>query len=995
MRPQRIGLIALLTVLATLAINNFQFIQNPKSKIPNSQVLAQTPTDRKAEADRLLQQSIEQNEASQFEAGLQSLQQALIIYREIKDRRGEGAALASLGITYASLRDYTKAIEYYQQALAITRELKNRRGESFTLGLLGNAYNSLGDYAKAIEYYQQYLAIAREINDRKGEGQVLGALGNAYNSLGDYAKAIEYHQQSLAIDREIKNRKGEGQSLRDLGNVYQVQGDYAKAIGYYQQSLAIAREIKDRQDEGAALNNLGLAYDWQGDYAKAIDCYQQSLAIARKIKNRKGEGKTLGNLGNVYHSQGDYAKAIEYHQQHLVIAKGIKDREGEGKALGNLGLAYQFLGDYTKALEYHQQSLALIREINNRRAEGSVLGNLGIAYHGLGDYAKAIEYHQQRLVIAKSMKDRQGEVSGSSDLGYAYHSQGDYAKAIEYYQQSLALAREINYRQGEGVSLSNLGHAYNSLGDYAKAINYHQQRLANAREIGDKNGEGVALNNLGGALFKSGNLTQAEKFLRSGIEVWESQRKRLGDNDAYKVSIFEAQGRTYRLLQKVLIAQNQPLPALEIAERGRARAFVELLARRNAITSDSPNSPITPPTIELLQQIAKQQNATLIEYSIIGDDFKIKGKQGTYESELYIWVIKPTGEVTFRKVDLKPLWQKQDTSLADLIYISRDSIGVRNLPIVGIVPRPGAVQKQEASLTEQLQQLHKLLIEPIADLLPTDPNAHVVFMPQGSLFLVPFPALKDKDGKYLIEKHTILTAPSIQVLQLTHEQRQRVGANSRSPLQGNDALVVGNPTMPSVPPEPGQPAQPLPSLPGSEMEANAIAPLLNTKPLIGNLATKSAIKQLMPKARIIHLATHGLLDDVRGLGSAIALAPDSSYKEEIGRVDGLLSAEEILDMKLNAELVVLSACNTGRGRLTGDGVIGLSRSIISAGVPSVLVSLWAVPDAPTASLMTDFYQNLQKNPDKAQALRQAMLTTLKQHPNPKNWAAFTLIGESE
>jgi CHAT domain-containing protein len=320
---------------------------------------------------------------------------------------------------------------------------------------------------------------------------------------------------------------------------------------------------------------------------------------------------------------------------------------------------------------------------------------------------------------------------------------------------------------------------------------------------------------------------------------------------------------------------------------------------------------------------------------------------------------------------------------------------VRSLPIIGVRPRPGAKQKQETNLTEQLQQLHKLLIEPIADLLPTDPNAHVVFLPQGELFLVPFPALKDKDGKYLIEKHTILTAPSIQLLELTRQQRQRVGARHVVPLQGNEAIVVGNPTMPSLPPEPGQPAQQLPSLPGAEKEANAIAPLLNTKPLIGNQATKSVIVQRLAGARIIHLATHGLLDEFRGLESAIALAPDSSYKEEIGRVNGLLTAEEILDLKLNAELVVLSACNTGRGRITGDGVIGLSRSLISAGVPSVIVSLWSVPDAPTASLMTEFYQNLQKNPDKAQALRQAMLTTMKQHPNPKDWAAFTLIGEAE
>jgi CHAT domain-containing protein/Tfp pilus assembly protein PilF len=795
MRPQRIGFIALLTLFATLTIHNYQFIQNPISQIQNSPVLAQIPDARNAEAERLLYQGAYLSSTSQFEAALQSWQQALIIYREIKDRRGEGNALGNLGV----------------------------------------AYQNLGDYAKAIEYYQQSLDILREIKDRLGQGQALGNLGATYHDLGDYAKAIEYHQQSLAILREIKDRLGEGKELGNLASAYSNLGDYAKAIEYYQQSLAIFRTIKDRLAEGKNLGNLGSVYYSQGDYAKAIEYQQQSLAIKRTIKDRRGEGTSLGNLGSVYYSQGDYAKAIDYHQQHLAIAKGI----------------------------------------------------------------------------------------------------------------------------------------------------------------GDKNGEGIALTELGLALFKSGNLTQAEKILRAGIETHESQRERLGNNDAYKVSIFERQAQTYRFLQQVLIAQNKPLAALEIAERGRARAFVELLARRNATTSDSANSPIIPPTIERLQQIAKEQNATLVEYSIIYDDFKVKGKEKTHKSELYIWVIKPTGEVTFRRSDLKPLWQQQNTTLADLVFTSRDALGVRNLPIVGIVPRPGTLQRQQTNLTEQFKQLHQLLIEPIADLLPTNPESRVIVIPQRELFLAPFAALQDRDGKYLIEKHTILTSPSIQVLELTRKQHQRVGAQGRSPQKGNDALVVGNPTMPSLPPALGEKPQQLPSLPGAEKEANAIAPLLHTKPLIGNEATKSAVIGRLPNARIIHLATHGLLDEFRGLGSAIALAPDSSYKEEVGKVNGLLTAEEILNLKLNAELVVLSACNTGRGKITGDGVIGLSRSLISAGVPSVLVSLWSVPDAPTASLMTEFYQNLENNSDKAQALRQAMLTTMKNNPDPKNWAAFTLIGEAE
>jgi CHAT domain-containing protein len=133
-----------------------------------------------------------------------------------------------------------------------------------------------------------------------------------------------------------------------------------------------------------------------------------------------------------------------------------------------------------------------------------------------------------------------------------------------------------------------------------------------------------------------------------------------------------------------------------------------------------------------------------------------------------------------------------------------------------------------------------------------------------------------------------------------------------------------------------------------------------------------------------------LLDDFQELGVPGAIALASSEQDT-----GLLTASEILDMKLNAELVVLSAGDTGRGKITGNDVIELSRSLITAGIPSVIVSLWSVPDAPTASLMTEFYQNLQKNPDKAQAMRQAMLTTMKQHPDPKDWAAFTLIGEAQ
>jgi CHAT domain-containing protein/Flp pilus assembly protein TadD len=793
-------------------------------------------------------------------------------------------------------------------------------------------------------------------------------------------------QASQVLAQTPELRKAEAVRLSEQG-IQQFQANqFDAAFQSWHQALTISQEIKDRNLEGIVLSNLGRAYYLQGKYAKAIEYLQQQLAITREIQDLQTEAKTLAYLGLASLYLSDYAKGIDYLQQQLANARSLNDRQAQGAALGNLGIAYDSLGEYAKAIEYHQQLLAIAREIKDRQSEGKALGNLGLAYHSLDDYAKAIEYQKQWLAIAQEIQDRQSEGNALGNLGLAYLALGDYTKAMEYQKQWLAIAQEIQDRQSEGNALGSLGVVYTVLGDYAKANEHLRQSLAIAREIDNLDGQGKALNNLGANLLKSGNLAEAEKILRTGIEARESLRKKLGNNDAYKVSIFEDQAKTYLLLQKVLIAQNKTDEALETAERGRARAFVERLQERLSTKGSEeviqPQQLTTEPTIQLLQKIAKQQKATIIQYSIIYDEFPAQGKLQTKESELYIWVIKPTGEITFRKADLTALWQQQNISLENLVTTTRDSIGVDDRSIFKAeVVNP----VDEENQTKRLQQLHQLLIAPIADLLPTDSNQRVIFVPQRELFLVPFAALQDREGKYLIEKHTILTAPSIQVLELTRTSREKV-----KQAAAKDALVLGNPTMPNVPPEYGEKPQQLASLPGAKREAETIAPVLNTKALTGNEATKAAVLARLPQAKVVHLATHGLFDDLQGLQSAVALAPTSSD-------NGLLTASEILDLELNADLVVLSACNTGRGRITGDGVIGLSRSLFIAGTPSVIVSLWSVPDAPTAELMSEFYTNLYQNKlDKAQSLRQAMLKMMEKHrDNPRAWAAFTLIGEAE
>ena len=781
------------------------------------------------------------------------------------------------------------------------------------------------------------------------------------------------------------NRQAEANNLLNQGIEQYKARQFTAAIKSWQQALILYQQLQNQEKETSVTELLGLAHQALGNYNQAINYYQQHLILARKLKNREYEANALGNLGNSYRVLGKYSQALEYHQQSLAIRIELQDRKGEGQVLANIGNVYAILGNYQKAIELHLESLAIAKSFGTSQAVANSLNSLGFLFASQGDLRQATQYYQQYLATVRRLDNQASEGNALNNLGSIYHLQGKLETALSYYQQSLALAQAINDPELEAAAFGGLGLIYAHQGNYSQAIDYQEKSWAIAQKIGDGRIEGITLQNLGYTYWISGNLVKAEEKLRTALEILESLRSNL--KDANKVAIFDQswQVLTYNLLQQVLIAQNQPEAALEIAERGRARAFVDLLAQglssesldRMFVESLPVNS--APPTIAKIRQIAETQDATIVQYTIIPDEkFIAQGKLKGSDLELFIWVIQPSGKVAFRRVNLKSL----DKSLEDLVKASREAIGVRSRANIQVESAP------DMSQTQRLQQLHQLLIEPIADLLPREPESRVIFVPHNELFLVPFPALQDTSGKYLIEKHTILTAPAIQILDFTHQQKQRLEAQYTEPMQGEGVLVVGNPTMPIL--KDGDKVEQLPPLLGAEKEALAIATLLKTKAFIGDEATKVEIVAQMPQARLIHLATHSLLDDIKDLGipGAIALAPS---KED----EGFLTAGEILDLKLKAELVVLSACDTGRGKITGDGVIGLSRSLIAAGVPSAIVSLWAIPDAPTALLMTEFYRNLQQNPDKAQALRQAILTTMQQHPDPRDWAAFTLIGEPE
>ncbi|MGP1375280.1 MAG: CHAT domain-containing tetratricopeptide repeat protein [Almyronema sp.] len=785
----------------------------------------------------------------------------------------------------------------------------------------------------------------------------LNGAGIAYRYFGNPQAAWALHQRALAIAQTLGDRPRELDTLRHLATTANQLGD-DQGIDFYQQQLAIAQQRQDAELEAYLLNNLNLAYTSIGDLSAALATYQRYLPLVSRLGQWENQVHALQGLSTLYFSTfGQPQTALELLKEAQAIAQTHVQTQPQilQNVLLNLATVYELLADTPNLIQTYQQGIALTQQTNDYQSQLLMQQKLAYLYARLDQFDLALPLLTANLTLAQQQQDTTWAAWSLDDLSFAYWQQGDLEQAIAWQTQALARHQAIGDRSGFSIS------------------------------------EAQAHSNLGWLYLAQGQAAVAERSLRVAIAQYEGLADSLWQNqglfgqrvDDLQVNLREGFRDTYQVLQQALVAQNQITAALEVAEQGRARSLATLLA----LQSDLQATPVEPPNLAQLQQIARSHQTTLVEYSVLYDQprSQVQGRlsQVPREAALLIWVVQPSGQVDLRQVNLRSLWSSASpqpfgsSPLNDLVQQTREALGIygRGLAVTN------RTDANRPSAAVSLQQLYQVLIAPIADLLPSDPQQRLTIIPQDSLFFVPFAALQDPEGRYLIEQHTLLMSPSIQILGLTEQRRQQLDATAGT------ALVVGNPLMPQIRPQPTAPLEPLPRLPGAEQEARAIADLLNTSALIGAEATKAALLERLPTARVIHLATHGLLDATYGFQSALALTPTATD-------NGLLNTREIINLDLKAELVVLSACDTGRGRLTGDGVIGLSRSFIGAGVPSVVVSLWVVPDAPTATLMTAFYRHWQQSQDKAQALRQAMLETKTQYPAPQSWAAFTLIGEA-
>ena len=1040
------------SILNNLANAYFNLRQFPKAIEIFNQSLAlyRAVQDRRWEG--LILHSLGNTYANlnQIDKALEFYEQALAILRAVKDKTAEGQALINIGRMYINRGQSDKAVATTEAAIQVFREAKDQSGEAQALNNLAIIHSRMGQSEKAIESLERALVIFRERKERQQEGNTVITLGTVYGGMGQTEKAIEYFEQGLTISRELKDRLREALALINLGLAYKFLNQYEKALEYLEPALPLNRAIKNPQQEGSNFSYLGSVYAELSQFEKAIESHEQALAIFREVKYRLGEGNTLQNLGTVYKFIGREDKAIEYYEQALAIFRETKYRVGEGGVLGNMGNAYERLGRYQEAAQAQEQSLAIFRELKYRLGEGTASLDLGGVKAAQNQVEKALALYEPALAIFREVKEQNFEATALLRIGEAQQRLGQTTAAAAAFTESVAVLRAIGNRSSQVRVLTSFARLELARGNLTQAQTLIEDGLRVAESL---RADLVSTESRTAFLAAAQSAYQlhTEVLMRQhktaptkgwnalALEASERQRARslldllTESRTDVRQGVDAALITRERTLAKQLNDKAQRLAQATKAEQITAlkqeisQLETELERAQAEIRKASPQfAALTQPqplTLKEIQQLL-DADTLLLEYAL-----------GAEHS--YVWAVTKDSLTSYELPNAEVIEQS-----ARQVY---ELLTARAFAKRGetIAQRRQRIAEANTKLPAAAQELSQLILAPVAAQLG---NKRLVIVADGALQYVPFGALPEpvvggqwsvvgKKQKHppvtshqpLIVKHEIISLPSASALAI---QRREIAGRTLAPktlaviadpvFDRADARLTNAGTANNDSPRTRsfddersivhlaeQVADStnaatrklvIPRLPFTNQEASrllALAPKDATFGATGFQANRAMVlSPTLSQYRYVHFATHGVLDSERpGLSSLLLSMVDEQGKPQ----DGFLRANDIYNLKLPAELVVLSACQTGLGKeIKGEGLVGLTRGFMYAGAARVVVSLWNVNDQATAELMTKFYQKMLKQGERpAAALRAAQVEMWKQKPwsAPFYWAAFTLQGE--
>ncbi|XP_054613623.1 tetratricopeptide repeat protein 28 isoform X2 [Dunckerocampus dactyliophorus] len=1059
----------------------------------------------------------------QYQDAVRYYQQDLALAKDLQDKLAQTKAYCNLGLAHKALGEFSRAEECYSYLLLLAQALDNTQAVFRALGNLGDISVCQGDLPRAVSFYQQQLSLAQEISDQKMEADAYSALGSVHRMLGQLDASLSFHSQELTLRKDLGDPQGECHALGHLAAVHMALGDYSttlqcyeaqlglaqrlhdarleaqvhgnmgitkinmglfeEAIGFFEQQLATLQQLSAREgvsDRGRAYGNLADCYNALGDFEEAIQCYDKSLTVAQNFNHVQDQEKAYRGLGNAHRSVGNLQQALVCFEKRLVVAHQLGGAAGgKAQAYSELGALHSQLGNYEQALSCLEHQLNIARSAGDKSLEAEASDALGGVYQLMADYETARQWHQRALDIAEQTGCMKNQARAYGNLGLTYEAMGNYERALVFQEQHLSVAAQNNNLAAKTLAYASLGRIHHALHNYTQAVMYLQEGLRLAEQLAHKEDEAKIRHRLGLSLWAAGNMDEAQHQLYRASVLFETIRHETQHSSDYKLSLFDLQTSSYQSLQRVLVSLGRQEEALAIAERGRTRAFADLLVERQKGRQPAAGSdPYTPVTVEHILQTVNSQKAMVLYFSLAGGFLYswlmspgagiIKfhqvclGEAGADTSEFQDGGLSPQGGGPFsldqyvfnvREVlgvdghlsrlhqgseteseagdvldqhfdDLNMKKSEDDDPKGYLRMVSRNNVFNRSCRSVSSLNSVSSLKDGSSSpscwlaIKSPLRALYDLLIAPMEAALmhgggPVGRHRQLVLVLEGDLYLVPFALLKgSSSNEYLYEMFSLVCVPSLASLQGSMKPRPRLEGPLSCCDGGSVAAVVGAPRLP-----PGLMRRWLwGPLPSAQDEALWLGEQLGCRPLTGVNATKERALAALTRAECVHLATH-----VSWKLAALVLAPSREHNTQqelkmasAGGQDGgsyvvrdeesvcestplqdiLLTAADILELNLNVKLVVLRSYPESSGRVTADGVVGLTRAFLTAGVHCVCVSLWPTPAAASKLFTQTFYAALLNGTTASIALSEAMRTlqTSKSFSHPSNWAGYLLIG---
>jgi len=943
----------------------------------------------------------------------------------VSPQNGQLREFFDLGEANRREGNFAQAIDYYKKCLSLAASSGSKKEEleasiqlSISIWNLGvdSSGNSILKYSE--ESFQKASILAHDIGNRDQESFCLDAVNihklyNAAKDLrknGDYAKSIDNFQKAIDLARKNESPDLELKCLRQMSVCYWEENDFPEFFNLNKKAYELSLILNSLKDQAICLYDIGLYY-WKNDnYSSSLKYYDASLTISKKINSIREQTDTLNNMGIIYKEIGNYDKAIEYLTEAYNLDKITYDLD---KKTNN-----------TSILSIDLNSLSI--DLNNI---GTTYRKKGLISNNKLDFNEALNFFNESIKYENLSKNPKTKIKVINNIGTIYNDIENYSEALKYFNIGLSLAETIQDHETRSFILNNIGIVYYDLGNYEESTKYCQQAIDLAQQIKSGYVLWEAYLDMGNSYKKQSKYPEALTSYKESIDVIETTRANI-DLEEMKASYFGTDKRieAYHNLIDLLARLNTAEPeksygaeAFSYLERAKARAFLDNLEVAHISVSGGVDAKlaneekqINADTTALYKKLL-MPDLTPEQKAQIEIDLK-KNEENYDRLKREIRAANPAlatlspNIITLKEAQSRLLDDKtvfiaysvgKDSSYG--FAISRASVRIfpissRNNLQKKITDYLKVISDKDSSDFHLGYELFSELVSPALD----GHTQRLFIVPDDALYYLPFEALltATDSTSWLLRKYTIAYAPSLSSLSEIIK-RTRTGAQ-----RSKDILALGDPDY-----GPNEKAAGSADifqnfysssdfkffrLAYSGIEVQKIAALFPKKReeiLQRDEASESGLKKLpLSDFKIIHFAAHALIDDQRPARSAIVLSLDPSSQD-----DGFLLTRDIYNLRLNADLVSLSACQTGKGQFfRGEGIESLSRAFFYAGASSVLMSLWSVNDQATYQLMERFYAHLCSSKTLMDALKIAKIEMMdsKVFAHPFYWAGFVIIGDA-